>query len=132
MDVLDAINLLKKYNKYDEAESECKRKKVSTAPYDMKGHHEIYCSYLSKIWRGFRDQLEKAQKRECVEWNNLPCPKPLHNNCAFISVGSLKNHCKNNCTYYLQTIKPLEDKMLELSEAQEVLKDAADKDEALR
>lgn len=48
MDVMEAISLLKKYNLYDSAQVECKNKKISTAPYDMQGHHDIYCKYLSK------------------------------------------------------------------------------------
>lgn len=48
MDVVDAINLLKKYNLYDKAECECKRRKISEMPYDMQGHHDVYCQFLSK------------------------------------------------------------------------------------
>ena len=49
MDVMDAINLLKKYNIYDDAKNECRRLKIDEAPYDMQGHHDVYCRYLSSF-----------------------------------------------------------------------------------
>ena len=36
MDVMEAIDLLKKYELYNSAQNECKRRKIDEAPYDMK------------------------------------------------------------------------------------------------
>ena len=48
MNVVEAISLLKKYNLYEDAEAECNRLKITKAPYDMQGFHNVYCDFLSK------------------------------------------------------------------------------------
>lgn len=133
MDVMDAINLLKKYNMYDAAQAECKRKKISDAPYNMQGHHDVYCSYLSKKWIEFRDTKTKLQNEKCKEWANISgALKPVHDDCFFVETSLRKKYCETNCKYYINEIEPLYNAMEELSEAQNVLKDAAQRDYYLK
>lgn len=133
MDVMDAINLLKKYNIYDDAKNECRRLKIDEAPYDMQGHHDVYCRYLSKQWVKFKNEKELLQKIKCIEWDNISdTPKPAHDICWFVNSSSSKSICKNHCKYYIEKIAPIEDAMAELSEAQRVLKEVAQKDFYLR
>lgn len=133
MDVLDAINLLKKYRVYDDAKSECMRKKIDKAPYDMQGHHEVYCHYLSKKWVELRDKRENLLKIKCVEWDNIPDNmKSSHDDCYFVGVCCSKDYCKTKCKYYRDNIAGLEHELEELSEAQKVLREAADRDFWLR
>lgn len=133
MDVLDAINLLKKYQMYDDAESECRRKKIDKAPYDMQGHHEVYCHYLSKKWVELRDKRDNLLKVKCVEWNNIPDNmKSSHYDCYFVGVCCSKDYCKTKCNYYRDNIAELEHELEELSEAQKVLREAAKRDFGLR
>ena len=131
MDVMDAINLLKKYDLYDDAKSECRRKKGDTAPYDMMGHHDIYCSLLSKKWVEIRNKVEQLQKAKCTEWEHLP-NKPLHDDCNFVYICLHNSYCEEKCEFYLKTLKPLMQEMEQLTEAQQVLKDAAIKDYYLK
>lgn len=133
MDVMDAISLLKKYNLYDSAQVECKNKKISTAPYDMQGHHDIYCKYLSKKWVEFRDKKIKFQEIKCKYLDVIPSGhKPAHDKCSFVEVTLFKELCSKSCEYYRDEIKPLYDAMNELREAESVLKDAAQRDYWLR
>lgn len=131
MDVLEAINLLKKYNLYDEAEAECRRRKIDKAPYDMQGHHEVYCKYLSKKWVELRDKKLELQKVKCKEWDNIPKEKkPAHDVCMFVEM-SLRNECCSKCEYY-KTIKELQGEMKTLTDAEKCLKAAADYDSTWR
>lgn len=133
MDVMDAINLLKKYNMYNDAEIECKRLKIDKAPYDMQGYHEVYCRYLSKKWVEIRNKKEMLQKVKCHEWDNImENSKPAHDDCFFVNISLSQSICKKLCKYYQDNIEPLEQAMAELSEAQKVLKEAAQKDFYLR
>ena len=133
MDVMDAINLLKKYRLYDDAQIECKRKKIDEAPYDMKGHHEIYCSYLSKKWVELRDKRDKLQKIKCFEFDNIPdSQKPVHDDCFFVGLSCTNDYCKTKCKYYAENIAGLVQEMNELVEAEKVLKEAAEHDYWLR
>ena len=129
MDVKDAIDLLREYGLYDDAQNECKRKKIDKAPYDMKGHHEVYCSYLFKKWVEIRDKRNSLLKVKCFEFDNIPDnPKPVHDDCFFVGVGCTKDYCKTKCKYYQENIAVLVQEMNELSEAQTVLKDASERD----
>lgn len=126
---MDAVDLLKKYNMYDDAQVECKKKKIDKAPYDMQGHHTIYCSYLLKKWIEFRDKKDKLQKIKCKEWENIPKEiKPVHSECFFVELSLEDKYCNVKCEYYKNEIKLLGDKMRELSEAQKVLDDASQHD----
>ena len=58
MDVIDAIGLLKDYRLYDDAQNECRRKKIDNAPYDMKGHHEVYIFLSIKKIRRIKQKQE--------------------------------------------------------------------------
>lgn len=133
MDVMDAINLLKTYGLYDKAQSECKQKKIDNSPYDMQGHHEVYCSYLSKKWVELRNERDKALKNKCSEIINIPEElKPAHDDCSFAIYSRMKDYCEKKCKYYHEKVLPLTLKMNELSEAIKVLNDAADQDYWLR
>lgn len=133
MDVMEAISLLKKYNLYDSAQVECKNKKISTAPYDMQGHHDIYCKYLSKKWVELRDKKIKLQDIKCKYLDIIPSGhKPAHDNCSFAQKILVKGLCSKSCEYYQYEIKPLYDAMNEIREAERVLKDAAQHDYCLR
>lgn len=125
---MDAIVLLKKYNLYDDAQAECRRKKLDSSPYDMQGHNKVYCSYLSKKWRELRDEKDKLTKIKCIDLDNIPnIPKPAHNDCWFVCL-SAKDYCKEKCTYYKDNIAILVQGMNELSKAEDELNLAAEKD----
>lgn len=133
MDTMDAINLLKKYNLYEDAQNECKRKKLKEAPYDMQGHNDVYCNYLNKKWVEIRNKKDILLKIKCVEWDNIPYnPKPVHRECNFVGVYCTKIYCKQNCKYYKDNILELEQRMKELSEAKEALQSAARYDATFR
>lgn len=48
MNVDEAIGLLRKYNLFDKAEAESRKRKICKAPYDMQGHYNVYGEYLSQ------------------------------------------------------------------------------------
>ncbi|MFR0047467.1 MAG: hypothetical protein ACLRWO_13175 [Clostridium butyricum] len=128
MDVMDSINILKKYNMYDLAKVECKRRKIDESPYDMQGHHDVYCEFLSKKWVEIRNEKIKLQKITCKKWGVIPNDiKPRHNSCDLAVISLADRYCKVNCEYYSK-IKKLQDDMKELQEAQNVLKDEAEYD----
>lgn len=131
MDVMDAINLLKTYGLYNKAQSECKQKKIDNSPYDMQGHHEVYCSYLSKKWVQLRNERDKVHK--CSELVNiLEEVKPAHDVCSFAIYSRMKDYFEKKCKYYHGKVLPLTRKMNEQSEAIKVLNGAADQDYWLR
>ncbi|EJE7236439.1 hypothetical protein FC820_06640 [Clostridium sporogenes] len=132
MDIERAFELLDKYNLRNEAELECKRRKIDTVPYDMQGHNKVYIEFLSKQWVKFRDQLLGLQNIGCKCWDTIPEKiKPLHNECNFARYSLAKN---NICCRYDYNIKliEIEQEMYELSEAQKALKDATERDYYLR
>ena len=129
MDVIEAINLLKKYNLYERAENECNRLKLDKAPYDMIGHHKVYCQFLNQKWVELRKKRDVLQKLECMELENIEATsKPMHKECYFVCVSLLEKHCKLKCQYYEEKIVPLEQELEELSQAEITLKKAAEKD----
>mgnify|MGYP004459356155 CR=1 FL=1 len=133
MNVIDAINILKKYERYNDAQNECKRKKIDEAPYDMQGHHKIYCRYLSQIWGELRNKKETLLKVKCSEFDNIPDnPKPVHSDCYSVSLGCTREYCKTKCKYYQENIAPLVQEMNEICEAEKVLKETAERDYQLR
>lgn len=133
MDVMDAINLLKKYGLYNDAQNECKRRKIDEAPYDMKGHFEVYCSYLSQKWIELRDKRDTLLKVKCFEFNDIPDnPKPVHDECYFVGGCCTKDYCKTECKYYQENIAALVQEMNEIEEAEKVLKAEAERDYWLR
>ena len=98
MDVFSAISLLKKYKMYDDAERECRRRGIDKAPYDMQGHHEIYCQFHSKKWVELRDKRDCLLKIRRVEWDNIPDEmKRVHDECNFVGVCSTKEYCRTKC-----------------------------------
>lgn len=133
MDVIDAIDLLKKYGLYNAAQNECKRKKIDEAPYDMKGHHEVYCSYLLQKRVELRDKRDKLQKVKCFEFDNIPDSlKPVHDDCFFVGLSCKENYCKTKCKYYQENIAELVQEINEISQAEKILKEAAERDYWLR
>ena len=105
MNVIDAINILKKYGRYNDAQNECKRKKIDEAPYDMQGHHKIYCCYLFQIWSELRNKKETLLKVKCSEFDNIPDNlKLVHGDCYSVSLGCTREHCKTKCKYYQKNI----------------------------
>lgn len=129
MDVMDAVNLLKKYGVYNAAKAECENKKLSDIPYDMMGHHKIYCRYLQKLANEFREEMNKVKENSCVKWSEIPQnEKPAHNVCSFIETVLKDTLCKDNCKVYNLQIMPISLKIKELNEAQDVLISAGEKD----
>lgn len=137
MNVADVIELLKEYNMYDEAQNECRRKKVDRAPYDMRGHHEIYGRYLSKKWNELRDKRDSLLKIKCLELNNISNNStpiqatPIQEECFFVGVYCTKNYCRTQCKYYKENLEKLIQEMNKISEAEQVLKEAVERDETL-
>lgn len=133
MEVVDAISLLEKYGMYDDAKNECRLKKIDRAPYDMQGHHEIYCNYLSKKCAELRKKKSELIQIKCVEWDNIPDNlKPAHDDCCFVGVNCTKDYCRTMCRYYQDNIKIIDQELEELYEAQKVLKEAANEDYYLK
>lgn len=128
MDVMDAVNLLKKYELLEKAERECLQKKIDKSPYDMVGHHNIYCNCLNSKWKELRDKKQQLQKIKCKEWDNIPQKsKPIHDACEFAQY-TISNYCKTICKFYKDEIEVIENAMKELNEAKSVLKKAAETD----
>ena len=71
MNVVDAISLLKKYNLSEDAEAERKRLKITKAPYDMQGLHNVYCDLLSKQSVKISNQIRALRNIKCLEWENV-------------------------------------------------------------
>ena len=133
MDVIDAIGLLKDYRLYDDAQNECRRKKIDNAPYDMKGHHEVYIFYLSKKLGELNKNKSSLVKVKCSELDNITDdPAPIHDNCFFVGVNCTKDYCKTHCKYYNENLKQIDEEMKKIHEAIQVLKNAAEKDEDLK
>ena len=129
----DAIEILKKYGYNVDAEVEIKRKKLSTAPYDMQGHYRVYFSYLSKIWCKLRDQISELQTIECVELDNLSGTKrPVHKDCEFVYWNVDKTFCENKCNYFLEKLKPLIEERDKIAQMEKDLKKTAEEDYYLR
>lgn len=127
MDSIDAINLLKKYNLYEEAQNECRRKKLDKAPYDMQGHNEVYCFFLNKKWVELRDLDEKKKKCSCSNLDAVKFQNRAHEDCFFNRISFLKDGLCNECTLGKE-LDDIEKEMKKLSEATRVLKEAADYD----
>lgn len=129
MDVMDAVNLLKKYGLYNAAEAECKDKKLSNIPYDMIGHHKIYCSYLQKKVNEYRMEMNKVKEKTCIKWSEIPIEKkPAHDVCSFVEPVLKNTFCKDCCKVFSSSIIPISLKIQELNEAQDVLMSASEKD----
>ena len=95
----------------------------------MKGHHDVYSSYLSKKWVEFRDKKSELQKTKCKEWENISNEiKPVHDDCFFVELLLKDKYCKAQCKFYNNEIEKLDHAMTELSEAEEVLNDKAQHD----
>jgi hypothetical protein len=128
MDIMDAIEILKKYGLYDKANNECLQKKIDTAPHDVQGHHNIYCSYLYSKRRELRDEKQELQKTKCKEWDNIPQKlKPTHHDCESAQ-NTIINYCKATCKFYKDNIMVIENSMKELKEAANILEEATKKD----
>lgn len=133
MDVIGVIELLKKYKMFDDAQNECKRRKIDEAPYDMKGHHEVYCSYLSQKRVELQHKRDDLRKVKCVEYDNIPDNlKPVHDDCFFVGMCCTKDYCETECTYYQQNIAPLDQEISEIAEAEKVLKEEGERDFLLK
>jgi len=131
MNVMDVIDLMKHYNIFDKAEAECRLKKLSTAPYDMQGHHKVYCSHLDKKWVETRNKKDATQDCKCKEWDNVSIKnKPAHKECKYVHY-CITEYCKNNCIYYVEKIAVLEKEMEKIKGATETLIKAANKDSSL-
>lgn len=129
--VTDAIETLKKYGYYTNAEIDIKRKKIASAPYDMKGHYDVYCTYLSKIWAKLRDQISELQSIDCVEWDQLPgTDRPLHKDCNFVYISN--SYCDEKCKYYQEKLKPLVEEKNKIAQMIKDLKKTAEEDYYLR
>ena len=131
--VIDAIEVLKKYNYYENAENEIRQKKIKTIPYNMQGEYSVYCSYLSKIWCELRDRIDKLQLIKCVELDNFPDTKrPVHEECQFAYFCGDKSFCENKCGYYLEKLKPLMEERDKVAQMEKDLKKTAERDFYLR
>ena len=125
MNVVDAISLLKKYNLSEDAEAERKRLKITKAPYDMQGLHNVYCDLLSKQSVKISNQIRALRNIKCLEWENVEDDsRPVHDDCFFAYMSLAKNYCTTKCVYYRDKIKPLEQELEELEQAEKVLKEA--------
>lgn len=127
--VTDAIEILKKYEYYTNAEAEIdiKRKKIASAPYDMKGHYDVYCTYLSKIRSKLRDKLSELQSIDCVEWDQLTgTDRPPHKDCNFVYISN--SYCNEKCKYYQESLKPLIEEKNKISQIIEDLQKTAKED----
>lgn len=132
MDIMDAIDLMKHFGIYNEAKRECEIKRIDKSPYDMQGHHRIYCSHLDKKWVQLRNRRDELQNIKCKEWDNLALQgRPLHDDCKF-AYYSITDYCQNNCMFYKDIIKKLEDEMVQVKEASNLLKKAAEEDYRLK
>lgn len=133
MNVVDAISLLKKYNLSEDAEAERKRLKITKAPYDMQGLHNVYCDLLSKQSVKISNQIRALRNIKCLEWENVEDDsRPVHDDCFFAYMSLAKNYCTTKCVYYREKIKPLEQELEELEQAEKVLKEAAQRDFYMR
>ena len=65
MNTLDAMALLKKYELYEKAKSECRRLKLDEAPYDMQGHNRVFQQFLDSKREELTGLREKKQKCKC-------------------------------------------------------------------
>ena len=131
MDTMDAINILKKHNLYEKAESECEAK-FDRGPYDMRGHHYIYCQYLSNKYSYLKNEVTKLKKIKCVEWSNIQEElKPIHDECVFAIMSLEDIYCKTKCNLY-NKIREKTNDMEEILKAKEVLKNVAQSDFNLR
>lgn len=127
MNSLDAINLLKKYNLYEEAQCECRRLKLDKAPYDMMGHNKVYCQFLNKKWVELRDLSSKKQKNSCGNTDALESQKSIHDDCFFNRIAFAKNGFCKECSLGKE-LDEIETEMRALSEASKVLEAAAEHD----
>ena len=133
MNVVEAISLLKKYNLYEDAEAECNRLKITKAPYDMQGFHNVYCDFLSKQSVKINNQIRALRNIKCLEWENVEDDsRPVHADCSFAYISLEKNYCKTKCVYYREQIAPLEQELEELVQAEKELKEAAQRDFCMR
>lgn len=128
MDVKKAFELLDKYNIRNEAEQECKRRKIDSAPYDMIGHNKVYCEFLNREWKNLRDELALLQKERCILYDSLNKEiKLVHDSCDFARYSLSERGICEMCTYNEQLVK-IEAEMKKLSDAEKALHDAAEKD----
>lgn len=120
----EAFDMLDKYNLRQDADRECKRRKLDEAPYDMMGHNKVYSEFLIKKWREIRDRVAEKQKSHCLKWEGLQQEKPSHEDCYFVRQSlKMKGIC-DDCELG-KVLDKLEKEMRQLSDGAKALEDAA-------
>ena len=127
MDSLDAINLLKEYNLFEAAQSECRKQKIDETPYDMQGHNKVYCQFLDKKRLELRKKAEMIQKASCENQVAVNSQQRPHDDCFFNRFLFVKNGFCTACSLGNE-LDAIEAEMAKLSEASRVLKEAAEYD----
>lgn len=129
LEIEDAFGLLDKYNLRERADRECILKKLDKAPYDMLGHHKVYCSLLDEKLREIRDLSLKKQKEQkhCNNMKAVKANNSLHEDCFFNRLTFNKNGACDECTLGIE-LAALDKEMNDLSEASKLLKEDAEED----
>lgn len=131
MDVADAFKVMEEYDLLKEAKLECKRKKLDEAPYDMKGHYEIFGKFLDKKRKELYDISQKRQESMCVNDEAVKSQNCVHKDCFFNRLFFKSAGFCKECSLGKE-LDALETKMNTLSEASKALKEAADYDDMWR
>ncbi|MCD7805834.1 MAG: hypothetical protein LUH19_00660 [Lachnospiraceae bacterium] len=123
MNTIEAINILEEYGLREKAEAECKRKKLDKVPYDMMGHHKVYCQFLNDKCTEIKLRCDDMKKVRCLKWDEV-IGKPDYEDCAYAFIDLKKRGVCSNC----ELGKEIEEKSKEmdrLNEAIETLRKVA-------
>lgn len=135
MESKEALEVLKKYSLYDSAEREFRMKtRNETGRKDCALQWRIYADYLSEQAKELRlkkEEMAGKNQKKCPAYEEELKKNPnAHPECSFYIWTHKEFH--QNCTYYFENIKKIDDDIDELEQAAECFKKAADHDDSTR
>lgn len=132
MNFSDALDLLKKYGKYEIAERECKQKGYSHSG-DLIKCCEIYCRHFDDVIVRLKREKGKIMQIPCKKWDEIPENLKYYNKtCYIVFESASREFCKKHCKYSLEYIYPKIEEIDQIYEAKSVLKKEAENDFYLR
>ena len=131
---MEANIILKKYDKYDEADKKFKvRTAKDTGAMNVGLRLRVCANFLDKKWIELRDERSKlvSNQGKCCDFERVSKYKNYsHSECSFINLSSTKI-CEP-CQFYQESIKKIDDAMKELNDASKCFIDEANYDDTWR
>lgn len=131
MNYIEAEDILKKYDLYDQVSKEFKMKTAGDIGSMNVGLRLRICAkFLNKKWRELRDERSILVKKQgkCCDFERVSQTKLYaHSDCEFINM--YKNDICEPCKFYQEKIEKIDKSMEELDEASKIFIDEANYDD---